>query len=96
MMDNSMKEIYDKATLLKDIEERKQIIREYQLTGHLDREKAIVKIKELRLTDEDVAKVTTTRLAVSSTPFSQASDNMIVAELQMQVDILTAKVLQRE
>ena len=47
------------------------------------------------MTDEDVAKVTTTRLAVSSTPFSQASDNGIVAELQMQVDILTAKMLQR-
>ena len=84
-MDKSMKGIYDKASLLKDIEERMQIIREYQLTGHLDREKAIDRIKELRLTDEDVAKVTTTRLAVSSTPFSQASDNGIVAELQMHI-----------
>ena len=94
-MNDSIQKKYDKATLLKDIEERKRIIHEYQLTGRLDREKAIEKIKELRLTDEDVAKVTTTRLAVSSTPFSQASDNGIVAELQMQVDILSAKVLQR-
>ena len=40
-MDNSMKGMYNKASLLEDIEERMQIIREYQLTGHLDREKAI-------------------------------------------------------
>lgn len=91
-MNNSIQEIYDKATLLKDIEERKQIIHEYQHTGQLDREKAIEKIKELRVTDEDVAKVTTTRLAVSSTPFSQASDKGIVAELQMQMAVLIAKL----
>lgn len=83
----------DKTSMLKDIKERRQIIEKYQMTGILDREDAIQKIQLLRLTNNEVAVATATRLAVSSTPFSQTSDQGIIAELQMQVKILTAKLL---
>ena len=91
-MSDTAKDIYDKASILKDIDTRMQIIRNYQLTGQLDRDKAVEEIQKLRLNDEDVATVTAARLAVSATPFSQVADQGIIAELQMQVDILTAKL----
>ena len=91
-MNNQIKGVYDKASILKDISEREQIIRDYQLTGHLDRNKAIEKIQELRLTDADVAMATTVRLAISATPFEQIPDQGIIAELQVQVGILAAKL----
>ena len=91
-MNNQIKGVYDKASILKDISEREQIIRDYQLTGHLDRNKAIEKIQELRLTDADVAMATTVRLAISATPFEQITDQGIIAELQVQVGILVAKL----
>lgn len=91
-MSDIAKGSYDRASIMQDINDRKQIILDYQLTGHLDRDKAVGEIQKLRLNDEDVAKATTARLAVSSTPFTQATDQDIVAELQMQVNILTAKL----
>ena len=61
------------------------------MTGYLDRDQAIKKIVELRQTDAEVAAVTSARLVVSSMPFSSVSNQGIVAELQMQIDILSAK-----
>lgn len=93
-MDSQMKKMYDKVTMLKDISEREQIIHNFQSTGYLDRKKAIEKIQELRLTDIEVARATAVRLAISSTPFQYVSDQGIVSELQMQIDVLNAKLLQ--
>ena len=92
-MNEFQQSLNDKTSMLKDIKERRQITEKYQMTGILDREDAIQKIQLLRLTDNDVAAATATRLAVSSTPFSQTSDQGIIAELQMQVEILTVKVI---
>lgn len=83
---------YDRASMLKDISERKQLIDEYRSTGYLNREKSIRKIQELRLTDSDVSAATSIRLATSRTPFAQATDEAIAAELQMQIDILSMKM----
>lgn len=92
-MDNHFKEPYDRASMLKDISDREQMINNFRRTGYLDRDKAIQKIQELRLSDTDVGAATTARLATSSTPFSQVSDQGIIAELQMQLEILSAKTL---
>lgn len=92
-MDNRFKETYDRASMLKDISDREQMINNFRRTGYLDRDKAIQKIQELRLSDTDVAAATTARLAISSTPFSQVSNQGIIAELQMQLEILSAKTL---
>ena len=90
---DSIKQTYDKATITKDLTERQQIIQFYKNTGYIDRDNAINKIKELRLTDVDVAAVTSAKLVTNSVPFECATNDGLIAELQMQVDILTAKVI---
>ena len=89
---NNEKGKNDKVSIAKDIREREEIINKYYSTGILDRQQAIEKIQKLRLTDEQVAAATTVRLAINSVPFDRVSDEGIISELKMQVDILTAKL----
>lgn len=89
------KELYDLSSMLKDLEDRNQVIQRYRMTGYLDRADAIRKIQELRLTNADVAAATVASLAVSSTPFEQASDHGIVTELQMQANVLAAEIFKK-
>ena len=91
-MSDPIKKAYDIASIRKDIQERQQMINEYQMTRRLDRNKAISKIQELRITNENVAAVTAVKLSQYSVPFSQVSDENIVAELKMQMDILSAEL----
>ena len=91
-MSNSIKDTFDKASLIKDINERENIVCNYQRYGVLDRDDAIKKIQELRIKGEDVLKVTSANLAVSSTPFNQSTNDQIVNELIMQRNILQAKL----
>lgn len=91
-MNDPIQKVYDIASIKKDIQERQQMINEYQMTRRLDRDKAILKIQELRITNENIAAVTAVKLAQYSVPFSQVSDENIVAELKMQMDILTAEL----
>lgn len=91
-MNDPIKKAYDIASIRKDIQERQQMINEYQMTRRLDRDKAISKIMELRGKDVKVAAVTDIKLAQFSVPFSQAPDENIVAELKMQMDILSAEL----
>lgn len=95
-MSNLNKKSFDNASLIKDIAERDNIIRNYQLYGLLDRDYAIKKILELRISDNDVATVTSVNLSVSSTPFSRSTNDQIVAELAMQRDILKAKLIKEQ
>lgn len=78
--------------LIKDIVEREKIISDYKKYGILDRDKAINKIQELRIKDKEVEKVTTANLTISSIPFYMSSDELIVAEFDMQKKILEAKL----
>ncbi len=91
-MNDPIQKVYDIASIKKDIQECQQMINEYQMTRRLDRDKAISKIQELRITNENIAAVTAVKLAQYSVPFSQVSDENIVAELKMQMDILTAEL----
>lgn len=92
-MNDLIKKAYDIASIRKDIQERQQMINEFQMTRRLDRDKAISKIQELRITNENVAAVTAVKLAQYSVPFSQVPDENIVAELKMQMEILSAELL---
>lgn len=94
-MNNPIKDIFDKESLIKSIAERENIIRKYQETGFLDRNDAIKKIQELRSNDEDIAVVTSVKLATFSMPFSQSTNDQIIAELAMQRDILRAKLIKK-
>ena len=91
-MNDPIKKAYDIASIRKDIQERQQMINEYQMTRRLDRDKAISKIQELRITNENVAAVPAVKLAQHSVPFSQVTDGSLIAELKMQMDILSAEL----
>lgn len=82
----------NKESLIKDIAEIEKIISDYKKNGVLDRDKAINKIQELRIKDKEVEKITIAKLATFSIPFSMSSDEQIVAELDMQKEILKAKL----
>ena len=91
-----MKDIFDKESMSKDIAEIENIICNYQRYGLLDRENAMKKIKELRISDEDIEAATSINLSVSSIPFSQSTNDQIVGELAMQRDILQAKLIKKQ
>lgn len=95
-MSNSIKDTFDKASLIKDIDERENIICSYQRYGLLNRDDAIKKIQELRIKDEEVLKVTSVNLVVSSIPFIQSTNDQIVSELIMQRNILQAKLWKKQ
>ena len=69
-MSNPMKDIFDKESMMKDIAERENIICNYQKYGLLDRENAIKKIQELRRDDENVAAITSVKLAIAHKLYS--------------------------
>lgn len=92
-MSDPNKDAFDKASLSKGIAERDKIINVYRAYGILDQNDAIHKIQELRLSDKEVAEATAAQLAVSSVPFSIATNDQLVSELIMQRDILQAKLL---
>lgn len=95
-MSNLIKEVFEKESLNKEINERNSIIFCYETYGFLNRDEAIKKIQELRVSDEDIALVTAKKLSVYSIPFSQSTDEQIVKELTMQRDILCVKLAKKE
>lgn len=94
-MNDPIKKAYEIDSIKKDIKERQQMINKYLTTGYLDRDTAIIKIQKLRLTDENVATVTSVKLAQYSVPFSEVPNENIVAELKMQVDILSVELAKK-
>lgn len=85
---------FDKVNALKDISDRQQLIQDYRRTGYLDRQKAINKIMELRYTDGEVAAITIANNTPQSIPLVSAPDQGLVSELELQIAILSKKVLQ--
>lgn len=85
---------FDKVNALKDIADRQQLIQDYRRTGYLDRQKAIDKIMELRYTDKEVATIAMKSITPQSTTIFSAPDQSLVSELELQIAILSKKVLQ--
>ena len=84
----------DIISIQNSIAERDRIIYEFNRSGFLNRDDAIRKIIELRGTDQEVLAVTTGNMVIGgSTPFSECSDAQLVDELEMQADILRAKLI---
>ena len=96
-MGNPIKREYDKMSITKDIVERENIIRQFQATRFLDRNKAIEKIMSLQLTDADMAFATVAKQTqCGGVNLYQADNNLIVANIQFQIDILKAKLAKLE
>lgn len=92
-MGNPIKREYDKMSITKDIIERENIIRQFQATGFLDRNEAIEKIMSLQLTDADMAIATVAKQKqCGGVDLYQADNNLIIANIQFQIDILIAKL----
>lgn len=92
-MDNSIKTECDKLSVVNDINERQNIIRQFETTGFLDRNKAINKITSLQITDTELLTATKLKqVASGSVNLYQADDNTIISNLQFQVDFLISKL----
>ncbi len=94
-MNNPIYKALEIESLQRDITERQNIIKHFCLTGQLDRSNAISKIMKLRKTDKAVLEVTAARLAVSSTPFEQCTNEQLLNELYMQMAILEGKLVEK-
>jgi len=92
-MNDPIKKAYDIDSIRKDIDERQQMINDYMNTRHLDRDKAISKIMELRTTNMEVLTVTLANQ--TSIPLSNAPDEMLLNDLQMQINMLNAELLKK-
>lgn len=92
-MNDPIKKTCDIDSIRKDIQERQQMINDYMNTRHLDRDKAISKIMELRTTNMEVLTVTLANQ--TSIPLSNAPDEMLLNDLQMQINMLNAELLKK-
>lgn len=88
-----MDKAFENLSLLKDIQDIDDMLNQYCQVGILDREKAISKIRELRVTNKDIGKATAATLPFHSIPFNQASSNQLACELDAYKAILTANYL---
>ena len=96
-MSNPIKREYDKMSVTRDIVERENIIRQFQATGFLDRNEAIEKIMSLQLTDADMAFATVAKQKqCGGVDLYQADNNLIIANIQFQIEILKAKLAKLE
>ena len=96
-MSNPIKKEYDKLSITKDIIERENIIRQFQTNGFLDRNEAIEKILSLQHTDADMAFATVAKQKqCGGVDLYQADNNLIIANIQFQIEILKAKLAKLE
>lgn len=96
-MDNLIKRECDKASLIKDIIEREDIICRFQTTGFLDREDAIKKIEAILFKDAELTLATAVKQAQSgSVNLHQADNNLIITNMQFQVVFLKTKLTKLE
>ena len=96
-MSNPIKREYDKMSITMDIIERESIVRQFQMTGFLDRNDAVKKIVSIQMTDQDLALATLEKQEESgSVDLYQVDNNLIVANLQFQIDFLKAKLVKIE
>ena len=71
----------ENVSLLKDIQDIENMLDQYCRSGFINREKAIAKIQELRITNKDIGKAAAAVPLFYSIPFSKASDNQLAGEL---------------
>ena len=69
------------------------ILNQYFQTGLINREKAIAKIRELRITNKDVGRTVIGAFPCSFIPFNDVSDAQLAAELNRYREILTENYL---
>ena len=76
-----MDKAFENQSLLKDIQDIDDMLNQYRRSGLINREKVISKIRELRVTNKDIGKVTMATLPFNFVPFSAASNDQLAGEL---------------
>lgn len=83
----------EKTRISTEITKRKNIIMHYNCTGVLDREMAKDLIRNLKETDIDVRTVTSLKeMQCGTIDLNIASNDIIIFNLQIQLDVLEAKL----
>ena len=85
----------DTESLIKDIKERDNIIRKYNLYGLLDRDDAIRKIMELRAKDKKVLQIAIENMTGPITLLDQLTNDQLAKELSAQITILLIKLMRK-
>ena len=88
-----MDKAFENLSILKDIREIDDLLNGHCQFGYIDREKAISKIRELRITNSDIRKAATETLPSNIIPFSQANDSQLASELNAYRTILAENYL---
>lgn len=88
-----MDKAFENLSMLKDIQEIDDLLNGYCQIGYIDREKAISKIRELRMTNSDIQTAATAMLPSNIIPFSQANDSQLAGELNAYRAILAENYL---
>ena len=88
-----MDKALENRSLLKDIQDIDDMLNQYCHNGLIDREKAISKIKELRITNRDIGKAVAATLPLNFVPFSEASNDQLAGELNAYKAILRENYL---
>ena len=88
-----MDKALENLSLLKDIQDIDDMLNQYCHNGLINREKAISKIRELRITHKDIGKAAATAFPFNFVPFSEASDDQLAGELNAYKAILKGNYL---
>ena len=88
-----MDKALENLSLLKDIQDIDDMLNQYCHNGLINREKAISKIRELRITNEDAGRTVMAVLPYNFIPFSDASDAQLVSELHTYREVLIKNYL---
>ena len=88
-----MDKAFENLSILKDIWEIDDLLNGYCQNGYIDREKAILKIRKLRIKNSNIRKAAMTALPSNAIPFSQASDSQLAGELNAYRAILVENYL---
>lgn len=83
----------ENLSLLKDIQDIDDMLNQYCHNGLINREKAISKIKELRITNRDIGKAVAATLPFNFVPFSEASNAQLAGELNAYKALLEENYL---
>ena len=92
-MSNPIKNVFDKVSLIQDIEEREYIIGLYNSTGFLNRDEAIRKIETIQINDPELGIATKAKQLTSGwVDLHKVGNDLIIANMQFQVDFLKLKL----
>lgn len=88
-----MDKALENLSLLKDIQDIDGMLNQYCQSGLIDREKAISKIRELRITNKDIRKAEIAAVPYNFIPFNEASNAQLASGLNAYRAILSENYL---